>query len=314
MKKRNQALFSVLTVLIAALMVALSELTGEQEILFPEIAAIAVGMLLAPKRSWQTNRIRILILISVSAVVGLFISVFLQIPLWAKMSLAFIVAQGILTVSGTSFAPMISAAVLPVLLGTKSGVYLAAAVGLTALILLISYLLERLGLREPELFLPLPLPDQMTLRRVALKCVLGSFCIFLAVSLNARFAVAPPMLVAFSEFMNPENRAKEHPARAVLLISLCALAGALCRVLFTVRLGLPLTVSAVIACAIMVSLLHRFELFLPPAAALTVLAMLIPADCLALYPIQVFAGIVVLMGISVLTNALRHSVIPIHHS
>ncbi len=314
MNQRNQIWNAALTVIITVLMVALSELTGEREILFPEIAAIAVGMLLAPKRAWQTNRIRVLLLITVSAAMGLFISVFLPSPLWVKMSLAFVLAQWILIASGTGFAPMISAAVLPVLLGTRSGVYLAAAIGLTALILLVSYLLERFGLRQPEPFSPLPLPDRTILQRVALKCVLGSSCIFIAVSLNVRFAVAPPMLVAFTEFMNPENKAKDQPTRAVLLIALCALAGALCRIVITLRFGLPLTVSALIACIVMVMLLRRFSMYLPPAAALTILAMLIPEESLSLYPVQVFAGIFVLMGIAVITNSYRRTGFPIHHT
>ena len=314
MNRQNQFICMAMTVMIVALMVLLSEQTGEREILFPEIAAIAVGMLLAPKRAWRTNRLRVLLLISVSAAAGLFISVFLPNPLWVKMSLAFLVAQGILAVSGTGFAPMISAAVLPVMLGTKSGVYLAAAIGLTVVILLVSFVLEKLGVRAPEPFEPLPAPDRTILRRTALKCVLGSLCIFLAVSLNARFAVAPPMLVAFTEFMNPENKAKDHPARAVLLIGLCALAGALCRLIFTVRLGLPLTVSAVIACVILLFLLQRFSLYLPPAAAITVLAMLIPEESLALYPAQVLAGTFVLMGIAVATDSLRRTGLPIHHT
>lgn len=314
MKNSFRPIPAVLTVLITTMMVAASELTGEQEILFPEIAAIAVGFFLAPKRAWQTNRVRVLILISVSAVMGLFISVFLPNPLWVKMSFAFILAQGILAVSGTSFAPMISAAVLPVLLGTKSGIYLAAAVSLTAMILIISWLLERFGFQEATVYSPLPFPDRITLRRVVLKCMLGIICIYLAVTLNVRFAVAPPMLVAFTEFMNPENKAKDHPSRAVLLIGLCALAGAVCRLVFTQRFGLPLTISAVIACVIMVVLLQRFAMFLPPAAALTVLALLIPAESVALYPVQVFGGIFVLMGLAVITNSLRRAGIPIHHT
>ena len=42
----------------------------------------------------------------------------------------------LLIFGGTSFAPLVSAAVLPVMLGTESLVYLIAAVSLTALILL----------------------------------------------------------------------------------------------------------------------------------------------------------------------------------
>lgn len=304
----------MLTVAVIAVMVAAAECTGEREILFPEIAAIAVGMFLAPKRTWQTSRIRVLVLITVSAAIGLFISVFLPSPLWVKLSLAFVLAQGVLTFSGTGFAPMISAAVLPVLLGTKSGVYLGAAVGLTALILFVSDLLERFGYRAQEPFSPLPFPDRETFRRAAVKCLLGTLCIYLAVSLNVRFAVAPPMLVAFTEFMNPENKAKDTPSRSVLLIGSCALTGALCRLLFTSQLGLPLTVSAVIASVIMILLLQRFSLFLPPAAALTILAMLIPESALALYPVQVLGGIFVLMSLAVMTDSLRRRGIPIHHS
>ena len=45
-----------LTVIVIAIMIAASEVLGEREIIFPEIAAIAVGMLLAPRRPWQTTR------------------------------------------------------------------------------------------------------------------------------------------------------------------------------------------------------------------------------------------------------------------
>ena len=140
----------VLTVCVIAVMIAASELLGEREIIFPEIAAIAVGMLLAPHRPWQTSRMRVLVLISLSAVVGLAVSVLLPLPLWEKMCVAFLLAQVLLVFGGTSFAPLISAAVLPVMLGTESMVYLIAAVSLTALILLVNYALERFGLRAPE--------------------------------------------------------------------------------------------------------------------------------------------------------------------
>ena len=302
--ENHRHLPGVLTVTVIAVMIAASELFGEREIIFPEIAAIAVGMLLALRRPWQTSRARVLVLISLSAVVGLAVSVLLPLPLWEKMCVAFLLAQVLLIFGGTSFAPLISAAVLPVMLGTESLVYLIAAVSLTALILLVSFVLERLGLRAPEPYRPVHPPEGRGWARVLLRCLLGCVCIALAVTLRLRYMVAPPMLVAFTEFMNPVSRAKEQPVKAVALIALCAAAGAVSRLALTVALGLPLTVSAIAAGVILLWLLREFGMLLPPAAALTVLAMLIPQSDLVIYPIEILAGVAVLMGLAKLTDAL----------
>ena len=45
----------------------------------------------------------------------------------------------------------------------------------------------------------------------------------------------------------------------------------------------------------MLILLNRTGRFVPPAGALTILAVLIPSDKLVFYPVQVFTGISVLM-------------------
>lgn len=305
--EKHRHLPGVLTVCVIALMIAAAELLGEREIIFPEIAAIAVGMLLAPHRPWQTSRTRVLVLITLSAVVGLAVSVLLPLPLWEKMCVAFLLAQVLLIFGGTSFAPLVSAAVLPVMLGTESMIYLIAAVSLTALILLVNFTLERLGLRAPEPYRPVHPPEGRAWARVVLRCVLGCVCIALAVTLRARYMVAPPMLVAFTEFMNAESPAKRKPVKAVALIALCAAAGAVSRLALTVTLGLPLTVSAVAAAVILLWLLREFGMLLPPAAALTVLAMLIPQGDLIVYPIEILVGIAVLMGLAKLTDALAEA-------
>lgn len=305
--ENHRRLPGVLTVIIIAVMIGASELMGEREIIFPEIAAIAVGMLLAPRRPWQVSRWRVLVLISLSAVVGLAVSVLLPLPLWEKMCMAFLLAQVLLVFGGTSFAPLISAAVLPVMLGTESMVYLIAAVSLTALILLVNYALERFGLRAPEAYRPVHPPEGRAWARVMLRCLLGCVCIALAVTLRARYMVAPPMLVAFTEFMNAESPAKRKPWKAIALIAFCAAAGAVSRLALSVALGLPLAVSAIAAAVILLWLLREFDMYLPPAAALTVLAMLIPQGDLIVYPVEILVGIAVLMGLAKLTDALAEA-------
>lgn len=296
--KRDDTIPALAAVLVIAVMVGTAELSGEREIIFPEIAAIAVGMLLSPRRSWRTDRRRVLLLISLAAALGLGVSVLLPGPLWGKMTLAYVLGQGILLCSGTSFAPLLSAAVLPVLLGTRSAVYLAAAVGLTGLILLLSALLERQGLRPREAFSPLPPPGRRDLPLLLARCLLGAGCVCLALRLGLRFAVAPPLLVAFTEWMAQGSPARQKPFRTLGLIVLCAAAGALCRLGLTMGLGLSLTVSALAASLLLLLLLKGFGMYLPPAGALGILAMLIPAESLWGYPLQVLCGAAVLMALA----------------
>ena len=60
-----------LTALTATLMVVLATLLGEREVIFPEITAIAVGMLCAPAPVWTTSRPRLLLTITACAGAGI---------------------------------------------------------------------------------------------------------------------------------------------------------------------------------------------------------------------------------------------------
>lgn len=290
----------ILAILVIAIMVGTSELLGEKEIIFPEIAAISTGLLIAPHRCWQVSRIRILILIAICSLLGLIISIFLPLPLWLKMSTAFIICQFIFIFSKTSFAPMISAAILPVMLGTKSIIYPVAAILLTALILLGSILLEKLKFKEYEAYIPQPLPKRKDFYDLILRSLTAVICIAFATNFNFGFAVAPPVLVAFTEFSRRSCKARQKPIKSILIIFLCALTGTICRYFLSVQLGLPLTFSAVTATIIMLAILHLFKMYLPPAGALTTLAMLIPQEKLFLYPIEILAGVSAFMGLALL--------------
>ena len=152
MKKRWIVYGMVL--LIVFVMVGAAELFGQNEIIFPEITAVAVGALLAPKLAWRTSRIRILGLIMVCAVLGVGTVLFVPGPTWVKLTLAYGAAQVLFLCSGTSFAPMISAIALPVLLGSESIVYPIAALVLTCLILGCHVVLEKSGMSAPAEFVP----------------------------------------------------------------------------------------------------------------------------------------------------------------
>ena len=288
MTRIKKLLPPLLAVLVVTAMTAAAELSGEREILFPEIAAIAAGALVSPRLKWRTNGLRLWAFITGGAVLGL-LAVYLPLTLWAKMSLAFAAASLMLELSGTGFAPMISSVVLPVMLGTESAVYPISAAVLTGAVVLLRAALERFGLAEKTDFTPLPPPDRKRLAGLLLRWLSGSLVIAAAVLSGYRLAAAPPLLVAFTEFARPGSPAVKKPAAVTAFIPLCALAGAALRgaALCT---GVYQFLAAAAAIALVFVLMKATGLLIPPAAALTVLAFLIPQEQLRLYPLMILAG------------------------
>ncbi len=290
-----------MAVAIVAVMTAAAELLGEKEIIFPEIAAVAAGGLVAPKLVWNTNKRRILLFIMICAVLGVGIVRYVPLPLWAQMAAAFLVSQIIFIYSGTTFAPMISAIVLPVMLQTETAVYLASAFLLTALILLFRLLLEKQGVLEEIEYKKEKLPQIKEYKNVALRVLVASVVIFAAVSLDAKFVVAPPLLVAFTEFSKPSCGARKRPVKAVALTGGSALIGAVFRYVFCIQFGIvPLYLAAAATMLAVLLVMKKLGMFLPPAGAVSILAMLIPEGAVLWFPVQITIGAVVAMGAALL--------------
>ena len=188
----------MLVLLIVIVMVGAAELLNEKEIIFPEITAIAVGALIAPKMHWKTTRLRMLACIMLCAIAGVCIVLLVPGPSWFKITLAYGIAEVIFLCSGTSFAPMISAIALPVLLGTESPVYLIAAFLLTAFILCLHIMLEMTGIKEPATkFKPVKV-DKQDWRDAVMRLIFVGIAAWLVLRSGNRYIIAPPLLVAFN--------------------------------------------------------------------------------------------------------------------
>ena len=303
---KKQGIVYGMVLLIVAVMVGAAEILGENEIIFPEITAIAVGALMAPKLAWKTNRKRILILIMVCAVLGIGIVRFVPGPTWVKIALAYGVAEVIFLKSGTSFAPMISAIALPVLLGAESIVYPVAALVLTSLILGCHMVLVRGGIKEDAVFVPVKAAGQDWID-AGVRLVLVAAAAWIVLGLDGRFVIAPPLLVAFTEFSRRDSGARKRPVTVVAAIGLCGLAGAVCRYVIHMSLNLPLTLAAVAAAGLMILILTKLKAYVPPAGALCILPMLIPAEKVVGYPLQILIGAALFMGLSLAVFPKRDS-------
>ena len=297
----------LMTILLVLCMCAAAELTGNQEILFPEIAAIAAGALLRKKAAWNTDGLHILGMIAAGAFAGVLIVRFLPLPHWMQMSTAFLLALLMLRGSRCGFAPAISAIVLPVMLGTETLVYPAAAICLTGAILLLRKAAVRLGVTEPFAFTPQPRMQRRDLTDLLLCWAAGTVLIAFAMGAGFRYLAAPPLLVAFTECRKPDSGMQKHPVAAVGLMTACAAAGSLMRML-ALRLTLPLFPAAGVTILLVILLMRRTGLWLPPAAALSILAFLIPAAALPMFAVQICIGAALLVGTAVLHTKLSSAI------
>lgn len=287
--KRN-LLSAFLTLWIVTVMVGLSEFFHQPELLFPEIAAIVVGMLVAPRRPWQVSGIRMLGMIALGAVIGVLLVRTLPLPLPVLAAAAFLCSQVVYLLSGTTFAPVVSATVLPVLLGSTSMVYPLAAVGFTALVLVLRTFVEELHLLSPEPFCPQTPPVLGDWKDAALRVACVLVLALALLPLGWKFALAPPLLVYFTEASRRDGDVRKRPGVAAALLTLCAVFGTLARIGLCGKLGWSLTLGAAFAAGAMLLAMHLLRFFLPPAGALTLLAFLIPEEAVLWYPVQVLAG------------------------
>lgn len=287
---------AVLTVAMMTGMTLAAQMTGQREILFPEIAALSFGYLLAPSRAWMVNKRRMLLLMSCCAAAGYLYSVFLPLPYWGRIALAFATTQAVFLCSGTSLAPLVSAIVLPVVLRTDSLVYPIAAFVLTLLVILLRTLLEKLGIREDEPYAPLPRPSAGAITMAAVRAVMILLLAPLCVRFGVLYLIAPPLLVFFTEVTSAENpKPAKTPVSTVLFLTLCALAGASSRQLLCVHFALPVSLAALLASLLSLVIVYIFGMTVPPAGALCMLAFLVPEQSLLTYPLQVLAGAALFM-------------------
>ncbi len=294
-RMKRYAPADLLAIFLVAAMVFAAEKTGEKEIIFPEMAALSVGYLVAIKRSWMVNGRRMLFLITGCATLGVFLVRYVPLPLYAQVLLAFFISQILFMYSGTTFAPFVSAVVLPVLMQTTTWIYPISAFFLTLVLVLCHKALIRAGVRQDEPYVPVRLNTKQDQRDVLLRLLVVGVVGAVALYFGVKFVIAPPLLVAFTEFSRPRNKTRNKPVKTIALVTLCATIGAAVRFVFVIELGVSYTLVAVLIMTFALFVIHCFHMYMPPAGAIAILSLLIPEEVVLWFPVQIFVGITIFM-------------------
>lgn len=120
---RNTLKRYICSLAMIMLMVGAAELSGQREILFPEMAALVIGLWIVGKRVWCIRPWQMALFLPLVASFGVLIVRFSPLPLPLNVTVAFLFTAAMLYILRSSFYPMLSACILPVLLGTDTWVY-----------------------------------------------------------------------------------------------------------------------------------------------------------------------------------------------
>ena len=276
--KRNVAVALFLTLMVAA-----ADASELREIVFPEAAALCVGLWLMPKAVWNIRGWQIPLYLTAAATIGLALNLLLPACFEIRFAFAFVLVMGLLRLVRCNMYPTVSAAMLPVLINTSSWLYPECVLVISTLLAL-----GRGWLRQDER------PEYHPFGGGQLALLTVAVCLPLVVTHCApiptmRFLAVPPLVVTMIEFANRRSGFRERPWTIWALIIAAAGLGTLTCLLLHHRWGLPLALGTFVTVSLMLLLFRRFKPF-APALAIAIVPALLPCEALPWFPLLAALG------------------------
>lgn len=281
-------------VIMAFVMVFVAELSGESEIIFPEICALTIGAWVSEQQPWMTNKRRIFILMSLAALFGVLTVRYVNLPMIFQVCLCFAFTGFILTLFRTNFVPIISACILPVYLKTSSWIYPISVSFMALIIIAAQWLMEKYHFRPVNNFVPCEFDIKKQIIKWSKLLAVFGLVALIPFKTHQIYFLAPPLIVMFTELSNPESKARLKPHYIVFLMTLASFIGCLIRLVLNSYLGLPLYLCTALACIILFAAIDRLKIYFPPAGAILLIPMILDEKLLVAFPLEVLCGAIIL--------------------
>ena len=277
-------------VLLVAAMFVVAEYTGQKEIIFPEIAALALGAWVMEKSPWKSSPFHFWLSPTLAALTGMLIVRFFEYEPFIMVTAAFCLMVLQLKLARSNVLPSISAAILPIITRSDSWWYPLSVCVLTGIIALGHRALNRYVTEEHSTGTTTAAfnrPESAHWGKLLAGVILITA---VAVSFDLLFMVAPPLIVAFVEVSKPGGAVREKAGRALILLGLAAFSGVSWLLLIHSVLHWPIWISACVSTATVFLFYHALRMPFPPAVAIALLPTILPETGLWSYPWQVLAG------------------------
>ena len=282
------------------LMIGVAELLHEKEIIFPEMAALTIGMWIVDKRVWRVKHWQMLLLMTLGACAGVFIVLYSPFPMIVNVSIAFLCSAIGLLFTRASLFPLISACVLPVLLKTESWAYSLSVFVMTLIIIIIQRWMERLGLRKTNTYEAVE--RHWGRDSILWLCLMISVFVVtcLAVYTSNFYFIIPPLIVAYVEFVNSKAGFRNRPVLTVLLLFTGSLVGTVFQLIGYYYLGGSETLVALFIFIVLFTMFEWLGKFFAPVGAIALIPMLLPIEALPWLPFQVLIGATLFIAMGML--------------
>lgn len=285
----------IFAVIIALFMVVIAELSGEKEIIFPEICALTIGAWISEQQPWMCNKRKMFFLVSISAFFGVLVTRYMHVPLIFQVCTCFAFTGFVLTLARTTLIPIISACILPVYLGTKSWIYPISVTIMTLIIIVAQWLMEKNRLRPKNVYIPCDFDWKSQIIKWTKLLVVFAIIALIPFKNHQIYFLAPPLIVTFAEFANPDSPLRDKPFYIVGLMTLASAIGCILRSVLNVHLHLPLTICTILGCCILFFTFDKVKTLFPPAGAILLIPMILKTQYLHMLPFEVCIGATVLI-------------------
>jgi len=281
--------------ILTLLMFLSAQFSGHSEIIFPEILAILLGSWIVKRQPWNTDKLRIWFLTTLSALIGVLLVKYLPLEIYYKVIFSFLFTAISLILFKTTFIPAIPAGIFPIFMNVKTLVY-PFAVGIMLFAIVIGqYLLEKYHYRHRDLYLP-----QKINRKMMSKHWAKLFCIFSIIGIyplsqGFMFWLSPPVIVTFAELSNPMSPNRKRLTKIWGIMTIGAIIGTIFRLGVNVYLGLPLVIAALFACIFMFLVYNKSKVLYPPSAGALLMPMILKPQEVIWYPLEVAIGLGILI-------------------
>lgn len=297
MKKR----FIPLAISLVITMFLIVGFTDSKEILFPEIAALAVGAWVMERSPWETTVFKLWFSPTLAALTGVLILKIFPYSPFLMIAGAFILVVAQLKVTRSNVLPSISAAILPIIMQANSWVYPLSVAVFTGLIAVGRVMIGALT-KKPSPTVPEIGSHELSGELFYWIKLFFGVMVVTAVALwfNILYMIVPPLIVMFVELSNPNSPLRGRLGGVLLVIAFAALSGVLSLHYLHYVLHYPIWFSSGFALAGLFIVYIVLKLPFPPAAAVCLLPTLLPEGHLWTYIWQVILGAVGFMAIDLL--------------
>ena len=207
-------------VVFGFIMILLSQLTGLHEFMFPEGISVVLGVWAIEKQPWRVNKVQLFFMMIIGSICAVCIVKYLPIPLIFQVLIGFILVGISLLVTKTSFAPVVSAFMLPILLQSDSWLFPLLVIGYIGIIIAVQTLYQKTGLTPKIVSSHTSFQLKNELFHWCILLIMFSVLSIYPTVTHSIYFMVPPLIITFVEMAEVTSPARKKPLKVYAIMAL----------------------------------------------------------------------------------------------